>query len=374
MKNHLKAKAAEHYMRQCLLLAAQTRGEAFPNPMVGAVIVKDNKIIGQGAHYGPGTPHAEIIALKQAGQKAKDATLYVNLEPCCHFGNTPPCTDAIIKAQIKQVVFAIKDPNPLVKKRNSKNILEKAGIKVNSDILGAEAKKINEVFLKYHQTKKPFVVLKLAATLDGKIATTTGNSKWITGEESRQFVQLLRREAEAILVGINTIIRDNPELTIRNHQSKKIRQPLRVILDSKLRLPLKAKVLNLKSKGATLIFTTKKAKPQKIKDIRNKGVEVVVVKTSPQSQVSLKEAVRYLAKRQITSILIEGGSEVAASAIKNKLVDKLYYFIAPKLIGGRTAVPTIGDLGINKLKQAYNIKDLSVEKIGEDLLVQGYFY
>lgn len=365
-------KVNDAYLRQCLSLASQMRGKSFPNPLVGCVIVNNNKIVGQGVHQGLGLPHAETIALKQAGKKTQGATLYVNLEPCCHHGNTPPCTEAIIKAKIKKVVFAIKDPNPLVNKGNSQKKLENAGIEVIIGTLEEEAKKLNELFLKFHNTGKPFVSLKLAASLDGKIATTTGESKWITGEQARQYGQLLRKEADSILVGVNTIITDNPELTIRDNH-KQIRQPLRIILDSKLRIPLKAKVLNMKAKGATLVITTKKASKQKIKIIQNKGIEVLTLKNTSTGKVDFKDVIRQLSKRQITSLLIEGGGEIAASAIASKIVDKLYYFIAPIIIGGKDSIPAVGGPGISKLKNAYNLKDISFEKIGTDFLVQGYF-
>ncbi|MFC1517614.1 bifunctional diaminohydroxyphosphoribosylaminopyrimidine deaminase/5-amino-6-(5-phosphoribosylamino)uracil reductase RibD [Candidatus Margulisiibacteriota bacterium] len=359
-------------MQQCLVLAAQARGKAFPNPQVGCVIVKQDKIIGRGIHKGPGTPHAEAIALKQAGIKAQGATLYVNLEPCCHFGNNPPCTDAIIKAKLKKVVFAVKDPHPLVKKGNSQKILQKKGIQVLSGILEKEARKLNEIFLKFHETKKPFVILKSAASLDGKIATNTGESQWITGPEALQYDQLLRKDSDAILVGVNTVIKDNPQLTVRDKKNKNIRQPLRIILDSNLRIPLRSKVLNMKAKGATLVLTTNKANKQKLKEVRKKGVEVIIVKADKNSNVDFKETIKLLAKRHISSILIEGGGEIAAAALSAGIVDKLYYFIAPMIISGKNAVPAIGGNGIDKLKQAYSLKDISWGKVGQDLLIQAY--
>lgn len=370
MTNHQKINEA--YMRQCLSLALRGRGKVFPNPLVGCIIVKDNKVIGTGTHQGVGTPHAEAMALKQSGKKAQGSTLFVNVEPCCHFGNNPPCTDAIIKAKVKRVLYAVKDPHPKVKQGNSQKILQKAGIKVTIGILEKEARKLNEVFLKFHETGKPFVILKLAASLDGKIATKTGESQWITGPDALQYDQLLRRESDAILVGANTVVQDDPQLTVRLPQAKNQRQPLRVILDSKLKIPLSSKVLNMKAKGATLVLTTNKANRIKLKDVRKKGVEVIIVKADKQDHVDFKEVIKLLAQRQIASVLIEGGGEIAASALAAGIVDKLYYFIAPKIIGGRDSKPAIGGESINKLKDAYELRDLSFEKIGQDFLIQGY--
>jgi diaminohydroxyphosphoribosylaminopyrimidine deaminase/5-amino-6-(5-phosphoribosylamino)uracil reductase len=366
-------KPAEQYIRECLSLAAPLRGRTFPNPLVGCVIVRNGKVLGRGVHKGPGTAHAEVLALKEAGIAAKGATLYVNLEPCCHYGNTPPCTDAIIKAGIKEVVFSIKDPNPLVKKINSEKILQKAGILVIKGILVKEARQLNEKFLKFHETGRSFVSLKLAASLDGKIATSTGKSKWITGVASREVVQLLRREADAIAVGVNTIIKDDPSLTIKPPLPNGRTQPLRVVFDSKLRIPLTAKVLTLKAKGSTLIFTTTDAPPAQKALIEHHGAEVHVLKKDDHGHVDLREAVTFLAERQITSILIEGGGEIAASAIEAGIVDKLYYFIAPLVIGGKNSIPAVGGTGAKKLQNVFHLKDMTFRQVGEDLLVEGHF-
>ncbi len=360
------------YLRECLHLAAPLRGVTFPNPLVGCVIVRKDKIVGQGVHRGVGTPHAEAVALAQAGKQAKGSTLYVNLEPCCHFGNTPPCTQAIIKAGIARVVFSVKDPNPLVKNGNSERILKKAGIKVTVGVLEKEARILNEKFLYFYEKGKTFVSLKLAASLDGKIATATGNSKWITGVPARAFVQLLRKESDAIAVGANTVLNDDPELLIRDGVPKKRLQPLRIIFDSNLKIPLSAKVLHMKGKGNTLILTTNDAPGEQIRAFEHLGVEVHVLKKDRAGHVDLEKAVEFLTKRQVTSLLIEGGGEIAAAALNAHIVTKLYYFIAPKIIGGRHAMPAVGGDGVLKVAEALKLNNMTTESIGEDLLVQAY--
>lgn len=304
----------EECMRLALRLAEKGRGATSPNPMVGAVIVKNGRLVGKGYHKKAGMPHAEINALRQAGMNAKGATLYVNLEPCCFFGRTPPCTDAIISSGIKKVIIATKDLNPL---NNGKGIgiLRRHNIKVNVGILKEESQRLNEVFEKYVTTKMPFVILKMAETLDGKIATRAGESKWISCERSRRLVHRLRREVDAVMIGANTARADKPRL-------------------------------------------------------RQGKMKIVVRGTKRGAKVNLKRLLKNLGKKQITSILCEGGGELAWSFLKDGLVDKLLFFIAPKIVGGRDAKTPVEGEGIKKVNQAIKLKDIKLSKIGEDILLE----
>lgn len=356
-------------MRRALELAARARGRTSPNPMVGAVIVKDGGIVGEGYHQKPGTPHAEIHALEDAQEQAKGAKLYVTLEPCCHWGRTPPCTKAIIQAGISSVVMAMLDPFPQVSGKG-KVELEGHDITVQSGLLEAEARKLNEAYIKYVTTQMPFVILKTAMSLDGKIATSTGESKWITSALSRQKVHEIRDEVDAILVGIGTVERDNPSLTTRL-KDKQGKDPIRIIVDSKGRISPEARVLNLRSPAPTFIATTEQAPPEKIEQLRARNAEVIVT-PELEEKVCLKTLMKKLAAREIASVLIEGGGEINASALKEGIVDKVMAFIAPKLIGGKTAPGPIGGMGIEQLSNAVQLREIQVSQIGEDMLVEGY--
>jgi len=356
------------FMRRALELAA--RGRTSPNPMVGAVIVKAGEIVGEGYHHKAGTPHAEIHAINSAGEKAKSAQLYVTLEPCCHRGRTPPCTKAIIQAGISSVVMAMYDPNPLVSGKG-KAELEVNGITVQSGLLEQEARKLNEFYIKHITTGLPFVILKSAMSLDGKIATYTGKSKWITSETSRRKVHEIRDTVDAILVGIGTVINDNPSLTTRL-MDRKGKDAVRIIVDSDARIPLPSKVLNLDSTAPTLIAVTPKALEDKISQLKSAGAEVIVIPERNDGRVNLKALMEGLGKREITSVMIEGGSEINASALKEGIVDKVMIFIAPKFIGGRTAPGLLGGQGIEHLSSAIGLRDIQVSKLGEDILVEGY--
>src|SRR3989337_1597383 len=329
----------EYYMGIAIVLARKGIGWTSPNPAVGAVIVKGGKIIGKGYHKRIGLCHAEINALKEAGARTNGGEMYVTLEPCNHFGKTPPCTDAIIKAGIKKVFVGMKDPNPLVSGKGIKRLLN-ACMKVETGMLEEECRDINEPYIKYMKTRTPFVTLKLASTLDGKIASAAGDAKWITGDTARKHAHRMRAQADAVMVGISTVLKDNPELTTRLAMG---RDPLRVVIDSRLRIPLTAKVLNLE-RGGIIIATTEKAYESKI---------------------------NALGKREITSLMIEGGSSLAASALKEGIVDKIAIFYAPKILG-REGLPMIGQLGIKILSEAVKLKDLKCRKIGEDILIEGY--
>lgn len=355
------------FMQKALELAAKGRGKTSPNPAVGAVIVKGNKIIAEGYHRKAGAPHAEIIALRQAGTKAKGATLYVNLEPCCHTNKrTPPCTKSIIKSGLKRVVIAMKDPNPDVNGKGIKELTD-AGIKTEVGIMRKEAKRLNEAFIKFITIKEPFVILKIAQSLDGKIATSTGESKWITGKDSRRYAHRLRSEVDVVLVGIGTVLKDNPSLTSR---IKGGRNPYRIIVDSKLRIPLNAKVLKHKD-HKTIIAAIQNTQKKKIDMLKNLGIQVLTIKDK-EGKVDLSALMKELGKLNMVSIMIEGGSSINASALLSGIVDKIMVFIAPIIIGGTDAITSVGEKSPTLLKDAIRIKEPQVKKIGRDVLLEGY--
>lgn len=343
------------YIAIALGLAKKAQGLTSPNPCVGAIVVKNNTIIGRGYHMRAGGPHAEIYALKQAGKNAKGATLYVSLEPCCHYGRTPPCVDSIYSAGIKRVVAAMKDPNPL---NNGKGIaaLKKHGIKTEVGVMEKAAGKLNEVFIKYVTKKMPFVTVKVAQSLDGKISTRTGDSKWISGAEARKFVHHLRGRVDAIIVGARTVLKDDPLLTarIKGVSAKRpsaagpIKQPLRVILCGDSKIPASARLFS------------------------GGGGDVILARPRKDGRVDIRSLLKDLAKRGVTHVLIEGGGEVIASAFEAKVVDKVCFFISPKIIGGRMAVTSVEGSGVGKVVKAIRLRDISLRKIGEDFLFEGY--
>ncbi len=354
----------DKYISLALDLAKKGWGLTSPNPMVGAVIVKGGKVIAQGWHKRCGGDHAEVDALKKAGAKAKGATLYVTLEPCSHFGRTPPCTEAIIQAGIAKVVVGVLDPNP-VNRGKASGILKKAGIKVESGFLQEELVQLNEAFNKYITHKMPFVVAKTAQTLDGKIAAHTGHSQWITSPMARKWAHQMRFGFDAILVGINTVLKDNPRL---NSEPKKLIN--KVVLDSTLQIPLKAKLFEGTSPEHVLIVTTNKASQQKINLLSKKAQ--VIVAPSKGRHVDMVWTFKELAKREIASVLIEGGSMVIGRALKNKLVDHYYCIIAPKIMGDEHALDSIRGFNLKKVDQALNLKDVSVGKLGDDIFIGGH--
>jgi diaminohydroxyphosphoribosylaminopyrimidine deaminase/5-amino-6-(5-phosphoribosylamino)uracil reductase len=356
------------YMRQALALAKRAEGRTSPNPMVGAILVKDGRIVGQGYHMKAGTPHAEVHALAAAGGDAQGATLYVTLEPCSHHGRTGPCAEAVIKAGVKKVVVAMTDPNPQVSGRGLA-LLRGAGIEVVEGIMASEAAQLNEAFIKWVSTGLPFAVMKAGMTLDGKIATRTGQSKWITGPESRLRVHMLRDKVDAIMVGIGTVLADDPELTTRLPQGG--RNPVRVIVDSAARTPLNAKVVN-DGQAPTIIAVADTAPPEKVAALKAKGVQVVSFSENGGSRVNLADLFRYLATKDFTSILVEGGATINASALSANLIDKVYTFIAPKIIGGNAAPGPVGGLGPALLDDAVKLENIRAEAIGEDILICAY--
>lgn len=359
------------FMSLALELAKKGLGRTSPNPAVGAVMVKHNKIVGQGYHHKAGKPHAEILALRQAKEKAKGTTLYITLEPCNHFGLTPPCTKAIIKSGIKNALISMIDPNPLNKGKGIKE-LRRNGIRVKVGLLEDEAKKINEPFIKYVTKKMPLVTVKVAQSLDGKIATFTGNSKWISGLKSRNYVQQIRGRVDAIMVGVNTIIKDNPRLTYRGLNLRK-GKPIKIVIDPCLKVPLKAKIFSKTSPTPVIIAVNNKAPAGKIKILENKGVKILKFKVE-NNLINLKSLLRELAKLEITNLLIEGGGETIAQALKQKIVDKVLFFIAPKIIGGRKAITSCEGEGVKTVEEAIRLKNLEIKRIGKDLLVEAYVH
>lgn len=355
----------EIFMREALRIAKNAEGRTSPNPMVGAVVVKDGKIIAEGWHRQAGTPHAEVHALNMAGELARGATLYVTLEPCSHFGRTPPCVNKIIESGIKRVVAAMKDPNPKVSGRGFE-MLKNAGIEVEIGVLEAESRALNEIFLKFITKKLPFVTLKFASSLDGKIATFSGESQWISCEQSRKFAHHLRDINDAILVGIGTVLADNPSLTTRLVEGK---NPVRVIIDSNARIPLNSKVVTDKS-ARTIVAVTENAPAEKISALKSHDVEIIFC--GGEKRVDLKILMQKLAEREITSVLVEGGGTIHFSMLKNGLVDKIMAFIAPKIIGGANSLTSVAGIGFEKLAEAVEIKNFTAEKIGEDILLSGY--
>ncbi len=358
----------ERYMRMALELAAKARGRTSPNPMVGAVVVKSGRVIASGYHHRAGELHAEAIALAKAGRAAKGATLYVTLEPCSHTDKrTPPCAPLVISCGVKRVVVAMIDPNPRVSGAGIRAI-RKAGIDVTTGVLRADAERLNESFMKYMKTGMPFVTLKIAQTLDGKIATASGESKWITGKEARQEGHRLRSSNDAILVGVNTVLSDDPSLTTRIPGG---RDPARIIVDSKLRMPVKARVLTQRSDAPTYIATLMSAPRDRFHRLLDAGAQIVIAQ-SAKERVDLTDLMGMLPTFGITSVLIEGGAEVHASALKAGIVDKVVLFIAPTLMTGRDSLCSVGGKSPKLLGQAVKLRDVVVRQVGRDIMVEGY--
>lgn len=361
-KNHV------NFMTYALDLALKAKGMTSPNPVVGAVIVKNHQVIAEGFHRRCGEDHAEIMALKKAGIRAKGATLYVTLEPCFHFGRTPPCVDAVIKSGIKQVVIAHKDPNPLTAGKSIQK-LKKAGIKVEIGILENECRQANEVFIKYITRKMPFVVAKSAQSLDGKIALANGQSKWITSKASRDFARKKRDEFDAIMVGANTVKKDNPRLTgVRKDKVIK-----KIVVDSALSISPKAKLFSTGKSEDCYLLTTKRASSDKIKFFQKKGVHIIICPVR-QRKVDMEFGLRELAKKEISSVLIEGGSKLIGSALNHGLVDKLNVYIAPKIIGDAKAVSSVVNFAPTALNRVIQLKNLEIKNIGEDIFLSAYVH
>ena len=365
--------ADRQWMQRALMLSQQ--GFTPPNPMVGCVIVKDGKRVGAGFHPYAGQPHAEVFALREAGEQARGATVYVTLEPCCHWGRTPPCTEALIQAGVARVVAATQDNNPRVGGMGLAKLRE-AGIEVESGLLETEARRINEAFFHFHATGTPFVTLKAAMTLDGKIAANSGHSQWITSAPARQYAHQLRAQSGAVMVGIGTLLADNPSLTSRLEPPPP-RQPLRIILDSLLRTPPDSNAVQIArerpQESPLLIATSEQADSERENALQGPGVEIVRLPVVSEGRVDLKALIQFLAKRQIISVLVDGGGELHAALLEAGLAQKALFFIAPKIAGGRNAPTPIEGKGIVRMSDAIALDRLRVRRFDPDIAVEGYF-
>lgn len=354
----------ESHMRLAMELALKGANKVSPNPMVGAVIVKDDEIIGQGYHQEYGGSHAEINALKSANRPLSEATMYVTLEPCCHYGKTPPCTEAIIKSGIKRVIVGAKDPNPLVAGKGIRE-LRKNGINVEMSTLEKECVDMNRIFFHYIKTGTPYVIMKYAMTLDGKIATSSGRSKWISGETSRAHVHKTRNMLSAIMVGSGTVIADDPELTCRIEGG---RNPKRVVCDTSLKIPLDAKVFNNTDRIKTFVATCS-SDDKKIENLENLGCTIIKLQKS-NGHLDLKELMNKLGAEKVDSILLEGGSTLNAAALDSGIVNKIQAYISPKIFGGESAKTPVGGKGVYSPEKAYMMKNRKITLMDEDLLLE----
>lgn len=357
----------EFYMKRALELAVKGIGMVNPNPMVGAVIVKDNKVIGEGFHEKYGHAHAERNAVKNAVEDIEGATVYVTLEPCAHYGKTPPCVDLLIEKKVRKVVIGMLDPNPLVAGKSIKKLKEN-NIEVKVGVKEKECRKLNEVFIKYITTKKPFVIMKAGISIDGKIATSGGESKWITSERSRLHSHELRNRMSGIMVGINTVLSDDPSLTYRGEHKGK--DPLRIIIDSTLKVPFESKVIKYNNNN-TIVACVENTDLIKKEKLEKMGVKIIETK-SKKGKVDLQEVVEKLGKEKIDSILLEGGGTLNFSALKEGIVDKVRFYIAPKIIGGENSKNSVSGQGFYNLDDCVNLKDMSYEQMGNEIVVEGY--
>jgi diaminohydroxyphosphoribosylaminopyrimidine deaminase/5-amino-6-(5-phosphoribosylamino)uracil reductase len=357
------------FMREALRQARKGSGRTSPNPAVGAVIVDNGNIIAKGYHKKAGFPHAEVDALKMVEGKAPGCTLYVTLEPCNHHGRTPPCTESIVKSGISRVVVGMKDPNPDVSGGGCE-FLEKSGIEVKSGVLEKECRLLNEAFLKYVLAKRPFVISKSAVTLDGWTGTKTGHSKWITNDKSRQFVHRLRDNVDAVMVGVGTVLADDPQLTVRLSRSRG-RDPLRVVVDSRLRTPPHAKIVNHTSSSDTMLAIGEDVAAASLERFNKKGVMAVVCPTT-DGRIDLAALMDILVKKSVSSVLLEGGATLAGAMLREKLIDKCYIFTAPKILGGDDGIPMFAGAGPKEMDQSLPLKDIKVRRFGDDSMVVGY--
>jgi diaminohydroxyphosphoribosylaminopyrimidine deaminase/5-amino-6-(5-phosphoribosylamino)uracil reductase len=355
------------FLKRTFVLARRGLNSVSPNPAVGAVIVKGGLVIAEGWHRRAGQPHAEVVAIEKASGKTEGATLYVNLEPCCHLGRTPPCTDAIIAAGIGRVVACITDPNPKVNCNGIKN-LRGAGLEVEVGHLAPQAERLNEVYLHRTRIGRPFIHVKAGLSLDGRIATAAGESRWITSERARLYAHRLRQRYDAILVGIGTVLADDPRLTVRAEGGGSIH---RIVVDSRLRIPLDARMFSLESGGKTFIATTDAGSEDKIRILVERGVEIIKC-ADKENKVDLECLLDKLNEREITSVLVEGGGEIIAGFFRAGLVDKVTFVYAPKIIGGRQSVPVVGGGDIELLEDALKLRDLRCFRLGPDIAVEGY--
>src|SRR3972149_7237333 len=356
----------EKYMALALELAEKGRGKVEPNPMVGAVLVKDGEIVGKGYHQVFGGAHAEIYAIHEGGTNCRGATLYVSMEPCAHYGKTAPCVDAIIKAGIKKVVAAVVDPNPITSGKGIQQLKE-AGIEVVAGVMEMQAKRLNVPFFKLMQKELPYITVKWAMSIDGKIATHTGESRWITSEESRKYVHKIRGLMNGILVGINTVVRDDPLLTCRIEGGQ---NPKRIVVDSKAALPINSRLLSTINEGEIIVAVTKNAQLKRIQKLEQMGCRIVQTKDM-NGGVDLKELFQRLGEMKLTNILVEGGSRVITSVIEGRLADRVMVFLAPIIIGGEGAKSPVLGTGINKISEAAEIDEVEIKRLSNDIIIEG---
>ena len=360
----------EKFMKEALRLAKKGVGRTSPNPAVGAVIVRKGRVIASGYHKKAGLNHAEVEALTRIGGKAEaDDAMYVTLEPCNHYGLTPPCTMAILKSGLKRVVIGMLDPNPKVSGGGAEFMRER-GIEVKSGVLESECRRLNEAFIKFVITGRPFVIAKSALTMDGWSATSTGHSKWITNEQSRRFVHRLRESVDGVMVGVGTVIADDPLLTARV-RNKRGRDPLRIVVDTHFRIPHNARVLNNDSDSETLLVVGEKTETGLLKEIEREGISIFMCPLKDE-MVDMNALMDELGKRSVTSLMVEGGASVMGSMIRERLIDKFYIFKAPRILGGEDGFPMVRGVGPERMDKALKIKDIKTRRFGNDILVIGY--
>jgi len=357
------------FMKEALREARKGIGFTSPNPMVGAVIVRDGMILSRGYHKRAGEPHAEVDALSKVEGRAKGSTLYVNLEPCNHHGRTPPCTEAILAAGLKRVVVGMRDPNPDVKGKGCE-YLESRGVEVTEGVLGDEARELNEVFIKYSLTRRPFVILKSALTLDGWTASSTGHARWVTNERSRSYVHKLRAMVDGVLVGVGTVIADDPMLTVRT-EGRSNKNPVRIIADSSLRTSLASKIVMDLSKARTIIAVGSGVDEKKVEKLKAHGVEILICPLRG-GRIDLPALMDLLGGISVTSLLVEGGAQIAGSFLREGLVDKLCVFLAPKLLGGGDGIPMAEGPGAQNMGECINLSKVKVKKMAGDIMITGY--
>jgi diaminohydroxyphosphoribosylaminopyrimidine deaminase/5-amino-6-(5-phosphoribosylamino)uracil reductase len=358
------------YLEMAYGLAEKAKGRSNPNPYVGAVIVNKDAIVGTGYHEKPGKPHAEVIALQGAGSRARNGTAYITLEPCVHWGRTPPCVDSLIQAGVKRVVVSALDPNPLVHEKGIQ-IMKQAGIEVSIGLLEEKNARLNEIYNKYIQHKIPFVTAKVATSLDGKMATRTHDSKWITSRQTREYIHLLRGEHMAIMVGIDTLVNDDPQLTIRHPLWQK-KQILRIIIDSRLRFPLKAKILRTQPRGKILVFTHQSETSKKAQELKKKGVEIKSFRPDHSGRMDLKKILAWLGQNEVSSVMVEGGALLLTSFLEKRLIDKIFVTFSTKLVGGEKALTFFEGKGSSTVSQAIQLKNMNCFTIGKDFILEGY--
>lgn len=356
-------------MKQALREARKGLGRTSPNPAVGALIVRRGEVVARGYHRRAGFPHAEVEALENLEKTSPEDSLYVTLEPCNHFGRTPPCTHAILKSGIKRVVIGMKDPNPAVAGGGGE-FLKENGIEIVENVLETECRRLNEDFLKFVETSRPFVIAKSALTMDGWTATSSGHSQWITNDKSRQFVHRLRDRVDAVMVGIGTLLADNPSLTVRLTKGKG-RDPLRIIVDTHLRTPVNAKVITQSSPADTMIVIGEEVGLDNQERFRADGVSTLVCPTR-SGRIDLDALMAKLGEMSITSLLVEGGASITGSMLRERLIDKFYIFMAPKLLAGDDGIPMATGPGAEKMDESMILKEIKTRRFGDDILMRGY--